>query len=220
MKRSELNVGDELYYAQPRDWADMRIGVRVVVVSTKPHKSATGWSRATPFKETVTGSGVLVDIFRPGLSPRRSCVQLGHLRGPFAEVEADVRRQREERFAADKAADLLRDKRRSVAVEACARAARAGYADALPYDTRFDFKIVLSPETLNSLLDVAESNGCAGRTVEIEHGWASFDGLPIVVRLKSDLRRLLRDVPDSRAYSRQVGPWRPMDESAGPSSED
>lgn len=100
MKRSEIRVGDVLYYAKPSDWDHGYIdprGARVVVVSDRPHQRSTLYPYQ--LREISAGTGVLVDFVRDGAqdgpsvtasrSPR-DVVQLAHLRGPYEQVAAEV----------------------------------------------------------------------------------------------------------------------------------
>lgn len=140
MKRSELVVGAELYHAKPRDWANNSTdhrGARVTVVSIAPYtRESYSWNK---IYETSKGTGVLVTFFKKDGTPddRQDVVQLAHLRGPYAEVAAQVAGQREADRKAGATLASQRDAVRRYVEKARARATAAGFTD-VRSDTPWD----------------------------------------------------------------------------------
>lgn len=96
MKRSELVVGAELYYARERDWdspaySDGR-GKKVTVVAIEPWINARQtWDRADRIRQCDKGNGVLVDgLIGWSETVERDVVSLAHLRGPYEATAAMV----------------------------------------------------------------------------------------------------------------------------------
>lgn len=100
MKRSELTVGAELYYAERYDWgnnhpadgtyAGWRLG-KATVLAVEPYAHETyGFGRR--IRQTGRGNGVLVEI-----AGHQRLVQLANLRGPYEQTLAEVK----ERYARD-----------------------------------------------------------------------------------------------------------------------
>lgn len=149
MKRTELTVGAELYYARPYEWKNDRTGDRVVVVATEPHRQ-----RDWIITEVPIGNGVLVN--NPGKPERTVVVPLGHLRGPYAEIKAEVEARAAERRKLRAEEEERRDRRRDAAISIARRARDAGYATWLDQTPGQDLMIRLTPETLDRLLTAAE----------------------------------------------------------------
>lgn len=170
MKRSEIHVGDVLYYAKPGDW-DRNVaapykGNRVVVVSDKPHQLGS-FHPYRPY-EVASGSGVLVDFVREtGAAARRDIVQLAHLRGPHDLIVAEVEVRR---AAARERADADRTKVNAVRayVEGVILKARAVADIAVANATRFGVnraewaEVSMRADDLVALLDrLAEAENAA-----------------------------------------------------------
>jgi hypothetical protein len=92
VKRSDLTVGAEVYYAKPSDWDGNR-GCKAIVLATEPHGTRRFERGDARFYPNGRGAGVLVELHKPGWDPRRDVVPLGHLRGPYAETAAVVEEQ-------------------------------------------------------------------------------------------------------------------------------
>jgi len=92
VNRWDLVVGAELYYALPSDWQAHRPGCKAVVLSVDHHGSKIyGWGRVfLPNPRGGRYGGVLAELREDGKPPRTAVVQLGNLRGPYAEVAAQV----------------------------------------------------------------------------------------------------------------------------------
>ncbi len=148
MKRAELHVGDELFYATPYNWRQFR-GTKAVVVAVEPYKANT-FAR-NPFLDTTSGPGVLVDLdYHAG--PRRDVVSLAHLRGPYATVEAQMEAARERRVAEYRDAADQRAARQDAADAVVERAAAAGVR---ARTTQGGDLVELTPAALAALLDRA-----------------------------------------------------------------
>ena len=155
MKRTELQVGAELYHAKPGDWRDdytSHPGRRVRVVSVDPHRSFSD----EPIK-TNTGNGVLVDVLDEQTGKPKSwrwgtgyVVQLGHLRGPYAETLAKVEQERTAKREATLRAKAQRDADRGVMDALVARAQAAGLLSVWARDTN---TVSMRIEDLATVLD-------------------------------------------------------------------
>lgn len=77
MKRSELEVGQKLFYATPAQWRNGQ-GIKVTVQAVEPYIAGSDYKR-TPYPSS-SGAGVLVS---KGATGRTSVVPLGHLRGLY-----------------------------------------------------------------------------------------------------------------------------------------
>lgn len=104
MRRADLRVGDRLYWAPGRGWADRSddgCWGEAVVVSVEPHEEVSGERRGRK------GDGVLVDLdVRPLAGDpyhRRRVVYLSALRGPYEAVKARVDAAQAERLAQEAA---------------------------------------------------------------------------------------------------------------------
>lgn len=107
MKRKDINVGDELFYARPGDWnydKGSYPAERVRVVSVSPYHQTDFGRGPMP-----GGNGVLVEVLdvetgKPGEPYRwgnnRYAVNIMFLRGPYAETAAMLAARREEKSAA------------------------------------------------------------------------------------------------------------------------
>lgn len=157
MKRSELKVGDELYHARPHEWKNDRDGDHVTVLAVEPYKNtASEWS-VPNFTKVESGPGVLVTLRRSyAVAPRKAIVQLGHLRGPYAQIKAEVeKRQAERRAERDRAADA-RNSERAEANQAVHRLTQAGFQAHWEVD-RVGYYVRMSTATLNKLLDAIQA---------------------------------------------------------------
>lgn len=154
MKRSELKVGDELYYAKPRDWDHDHAGNKAVVLAVEPHMARDMHiRRGERFVEIDKGNGVLVEIHESRFSPRRDVVSLAHLRGPYAAVAAEVKIRAEQRR--DRVA-TIQAQQKAVKAAADAVAQRARDAGFEPYGVLPDGALIaLKPSVLAALLDAA-----------------------------------------------------------------
>lgn len=117
MKRSELNVGDVLYFDSAPDWeyegpsykARQAIVLDAEAAWTKPHHR--GWKRDTSFWPEVNGygcgkNGILVELIDRRYTPadgkepdgQLAVVQAQHLRGEFVATKATVDANRQARL--------------------------------------------------------------------------------------------------------------------------
>jgi hypothetical protein len=159
VKRSELNVGDELYYARSTNWEDRSAyGQRAVVVDAGCwERPIRHWGFDNNPRPASKGNGVLVDLYSDGRAkPWREVVTLGQLKGPWLEVKTRVDKaeaQRREREAADRAEQ---DTEWTAARSAADRARRLGFAQivAQQYPTR----ITILAADLEVLLDAYEGD--------------------------------------------------------------
>lgn len=124
MKRSDIKVGDELYYDSGQDWRlpkhSLRpTGQKAIVVDLGPFRILRErWGlRGDPWVKDPTGTAVLADLHREGWAPKRDAVPTAHLRGPWSTVLAEISAaladraderaaQRDERKAAVHRADM------------------------------------------------------------------------------------------------------------------
>lgn len=155
MKRSELNVGDELYYAKPGDWHRDYDGKKVVVLSVEPYRDRLGQDRGRGdrFLKVDKGTGVLVEIHSKTTGRYRRVVQLAQLHGPYETVAAEVRARAEQRHARDVAIMADRVAFRSAADAVAWRAHEAGFKPCQVL--RGGELIALEPSVLTALLDAA-----------------------------------------------------------------
>jgi hypothetical protein len=107
MKRSELKVGDVLFFARKYEF-DRGQGSRVKVLSCEPHRRNDYYPHN--LLETGNGSGVLVETEAVGsCRARRIVVNLQQLRGPWDEVSKAQEEKRAEARAKSRARAELRD---------------------------------------------------------------------------------------------------------------
>lgn len=93
MRRTELKVNGEYYYDRTQGWqtggsyGDQ--ARRAVVLDDK--KYATSWNGRN-IRESRNGTGVLVQLYRRDGAPDggQLVIPIAHLRGPWAEVKAQV----------------------------------------------------------------------------------------------------------------------------------
>lgn len=155
MKRSELTVGAELFYAEPSAWKDNQVpagdgGYRLgkaKVLAIEPYAYNAWRPRGQEIEPASKGSGVLVEI-----AGHRRVVQLGHLRGPWEATLAEVK----ERHARDlERMARHQDEREQRAIQINAvvqRLADAGATSA--HRTGYDSgSITVRAEELTALLD-------------------------------------------------------------------
>lgn len=125
MKRNELRVGEELYYARERDWATPEhgsgYGARVKVLAVVPWKHFPRSNEEQKFGPCDSGNGVLVE--RAGGTwnhgkPYRDVVPLAHLKGGYDAINAEVERWCKQRDESKATAENARLDRRSRAVAA------------------------------------------------------------------------------------------------------
>lgn len=147
MKRSELNVGDELFYARKWEWGQHE-GTKVRVLSTEPYGRDYD-HRKVPRK---SGTGVLVSpVDVNGKKQWDEIVQLSQLRGQWADVEpvqAKLRAERQAALAKQREAREAREERlRGLQV----RLAGAGYPCFI--DDYHEHAITFEPDVLERMLD-------------------------------------------------------------------
>jgi hypothetical protein len=175
VKRSELNVGDELYHATPGDWKGgytSNPGRRVRVVSVAPHRKRSYDHSPTTAN---SGNGVLVEVLNEvDGKPMRYrwgtgyVVQLAHLRGPYAATLAAVEAQRVERNQARRDAVTAR---KNVA------------------------------ETVGKVVDQARLDGWS--SVQNSTEWTTENTRYARVSMSfTDFERMLRTIDDLRAQTR------------------
>jgi hypothetical protein len=164
VKRSELNVGDELLYAKPYDWDSGYTsgGEKAVVVAVEPHKETAGWGfrGGRTYAQVAKGNGVLVDLHRDGQTPSRRVVQLGHLRGPYAQAAAEMESRAKRRQDAD---DVKRSKRNAADAQAreLDERAKAAGLTSVSWSMRWnesDVEFRMSAEAFATLLDALEAD--------------------------------------------------------------
>lgn len=150
MKRSDLKVGDELFYAKPYEWS-RHCGSKTTVLAVEPygtHKFARGDAR---FHPSGKGGGVLVEIHQVGFGPRKDVVPLGHLRGLYATVAAEMKVKREALAVKRMAAH---DEREAIRANADAVADRARVAGVEVFGVQQGGDLIaLTPAALAALLD-------------------------------------------------------------------
>lgn len=95
MKRSDLKVGEKLFYTTSNDWRTPRYssnGVEVTVVSVEPHLKtrSLGYGKSR-IEKCSGGYGVLVKKIN-GMTGEEfeDVVKLTHLRGPWTETKKQV----------------------------------------------------------------------------------------------------------------------------------
>lgn len=106
MKRSELKVGDVLFFARKYEF-DRGHGNRAKVLSCEPHRKSDYY----PYDllKTGKGSGVLVEMEASGsCGAHRAVVNLQQLHGPWDEVSKAQEEKRAEAAAKARARDDLR----------------------------------------------------------------------------------------------------------------
>lgn len=170
MKRKDLKVGDELYFANPYEWDhnvvpddDERFSRhdlgRVTVLAVEPYADRSGaWSRHTDYQPTARGNGVLVE--KKG---RRRVVQLAYLRGPWESTLAEVEARAKEDREASRQAEAERDARRDATTAVTRRAADAGFS-VEPYTRHGEAQLLISAADLTRLLDRLDEARGDGRT--------------------------------------------------------
>lgn len=158
MKRSELNVGDELYWAKPGDWTHDYIGKKVTVLHVEPygrsHYSHRGTLRA---EHDGKGNGVHVQVHNPGFGSREDVVQLGHLRGPYAATLAEVEAQIDAKDKARREATAHRIDLAATRNAMTRRAHDAGYRFGGMYGPDAETMVATNVETLGAMLDRIEA---------------------------------------------------------------
>ena len=152
MKRSELKVGDELYYAAPRNWEAGYDGKRVTVLATEPYKQPDIWSRnGKPF-QVSTGAGVYVRIHSK-YGDNDTVVQLGHLRGPWGTISAEVEARQDAKRLALIEAQTARRTADNIRGHAIRRAAGGGYTFTTTVGLGSHGRVETTVETLGAMLD-------------------------------------------------------------------
>lgn len=150
MKRSELKVGDVLYYTRSRDWEDTAHGGhKATVVDTQSYRTFGRGYYYGPIPETwkpdPKGTGVLVDI-HDGQSSYRDVVPLSSLKGPYDELAAHVAQRAE-----------AKDARASNRDTVLARAEKAGIKATRARQTTHPEEYVMLPvDELARILDRLE----------------------------------------------------------------
>lgn len=163
MRRGELKVGDELYWATPSDWSHNYTGRKVTVLHVEAY--SRNYSHKIQATYDGKGGGVHVTVHQPGSSNREDVVRLGDLRGPWettlAAVEERQKRNREQaRQDGERAATRV-----ALSSAVAARAVAEGAASA-----RRDYNspggIWIRAEDLGALLDRIEA--LTARVIELE----------------------------------------------------
>lgn len=165
MKRSELKVGDEIYYCPSQDWrVDNSRAEKVVVVDTAGYRTLDRWHRkrvqnGETWEQARSGPLVLVDRHSryDDDAVTRTVLPLAHLRGPWVELSEQAAKaqaaRRERRQAAEDAARNLAEKREAV----LERAREAGVKARAAYDGTGD--VAVSVEELERLLNLMQAGG-------------------------------------------------------------
>jgi len=165
MKRTELVVGAELYYARERDWATPEYGsghgemVKVLAVEPWEDRPHYGMRDSRPMDERLRacekGNGVLVERQIGDWRSYRDIVFLAHLKGPYAATHATVSawvRKRDEAKATAEDQRLDRHSRAKVS---------AASIDVRPVDVTYNGR--------NVTLDLATFEAMAVALAEL--GW-------------------------------------------------
>lgn len=94
MKRSDIHVGDELFYARSNAWQKYGDGCKAVVVDTQPYSITRVTYGSDYYRPDANGKAVLVDLYDSHVSdkPRRTAVPTAHLRGPYEATKAEADR--------------------------------------------------------------------------------------------------------------------------------
>ena len=77
MKRTDLHVGDELYWATPSDWKANRTGKKVTVLHVEPYGRAEFGRREIRPESDGRGNGVHVKVQQPSFGDYEDVVRLG-----------------------------------------------------------------------------------------------------------------------------------------------
>jgi hypothetical protein len=174
MKRSELNVGDELYYADRYTWAHDHLGARVTVVAIEPYV-INSWDHQIV---KGPGSGVLVDVHHDQRPQTQTVVQLHNLRGPYREIMAEVETRRtvaREQVDGRLAARAEREARSAeVAEHACRLGLDAEQYNNLYAASNAPAKVLIAADALEGLLQMAEDIR-AGVTVDLSRVIGTID---------------------------------------------
>lgn len=96
MKRADLKVGAELFYARRWEWQANQ-GYRATVLAVEPYERNRSVRRSEKlFRPATKGQGVHVRIHTddPYNPDRDDVVPLSTLRGPWAEVSAEITERR------------------------------------------------------------------------------------------------------------------------------
>lgn len=160
MKRSEINVGDELYYDRRRDWETSAYGQKAVIVDTAPYriqKASWGWIRKDTYSPNPKGNAVLVDLHSPGGKVARTAVPIAHLRGPYTETLAAVEKTAAQAKTAQAAESKAREDAWANASHVNDRARSAGIRSDLHRDWSSAPQISVSVEDFAKLLDAYAS---------------------------------------------------------------
>lgn len=160
MKRSELKVGDELYYARYRDWETApHGGQKVVVLSTEPYRRlSVGYYGPDhkPWRPDPQGALVLVEIHN--LTYRhQDVVSLASLKGPYGKVAAEVAARAKTRRDRERALEAKRHDQAAQQQAVIARAERAGVeARTWLHTSASEEYVMLKVDELDRLLDRLE----------------------------------------------------------------
>lgn len=121
MKRSDLKVGDEVYYDRSPNWQEYTYGAgRAVIVDVRRYDKVRSFISRTGYVLSLTGNAVLVRFHEEG---KITAVPVVHLRGLWQETKAAV----------DK---LVEARREEAGKESAARDAQASHAHKLKLDLR------------------------------------------------------------------------------------
>lgn len=146
----------EVYYAKPGDWT-YNCGHKAVVLAVEPYEEYKyAVRRDNRFRPTDKGNGVLVEIHKQGWSPLNNVVPLGHLRGPYAEIAAEVQVRAAKSLEHAKQEQAKRSAKRDRAHAVADRLRAAGYEHHGVHSDG-DY-IMVTPDVLAAMLDRIEAS--------------------------------------------------------------
>lgn len=173
MKRSEIHVGDELYYDSRRDWQTglWGGGTKAVVVDTERYSvsrlSPWGMRTRVDYQQDPKGNAVLVDLHGVDVhgTPKveRKAVPIAHLHGPWESTHATVEQARAKRKAADDAHSKATQDAAGLAAATVERAKTLGLTLTMRHSSWkasvSTIEVVMDSETAAALLDAYEQRG-------------------------------------------------------------
>jgi pyruvate-formate lyase-activating enzyme len=157
VKRSELNVGDELYHAKPYEWTHDLTGRQVVVLSVEPVKRRDWGHRG--IMPAVKSGGVHVRVITPGFTDWEDVVRLQDLRGPYDATLTEVK-ARQKRNQEQAREDEERAAARVARTDAVVARARAKGATSAKRNYASPGRVTIDAEELAALLDRLHSAEC------------------------------------------------------------
>jgi hypothetical protein len=157
MKRSELKVGDELYWAKPHDWQKDYTGKKVTVLHVEPYGRDEYGRREIRKEYSGKGNGVHVRVDHPGFNYGEEVVRLGDLRGPYAATLAEVEARQDAKRLALIEAQTARRTTDNVRNHAIRRADATGHRFAAAYGPSSQNLVTTTVETLGAMLDRIEA---------------------------------------------------------------